>query len=216
MHWKHINGRDYLYRAYSGGRNQSLGPRNAETEATKRQFESGRAEHKTRSASLGERVKIHASYIKANRLNRFPRIGARVVRAPVDVSGRFDLDVALEDGGPIAISSTLALEDGSRIALEGTSSVEGRVDLNADVAIKLVRPERATEARAVNAIVHEARLTARVEHPNVVRMIEHGSDDTDLYIVMEFVKGGATLRPFCDPEKRLPMPRVVDIVQPAP
>lgn len=81
MHWKRISGREYLYRSYSGGKNQSLGPRSAETEAIKQRFEAGSAEHKTRTRELVEKVKIHAGYIKVNRLNRFPKAGARVIRS---------------------------------------------------------------------------------------------------------------------------------------
>ena len=81
MHWKHIGGRDYLYRGYSGGRTQSLGPRNVDTESTKERFEAGKAEHGKRKKALTEQVRRHAAYIKANRLNRFPKTGARVVRS---------------------------------------------------------------------------------------------------------------------------------------
>ncbi len=62
--------------------------------------------------------------------------------------------------------------------------------LNREVAIKLVRPERATEARAVNAIVHEARLTARVEHPNVVPVHDIGvTEDGRVFYTMKRVHG---------------------------
>ncbi len=81
MHWKHIRGRDYLYRGFTGGRNRSLGRRSAETEALKRRFERGRAAHRERRDALVDQLRIHGGYIKVNRLNRFPRSGARIIRA---------------------------------------------------------------------------------------------------------------------------------------
>jgi hypothetical protein len=81
MHWKHINGREYLYRAYTGGKNHSLGPRSAETEAIQATFEALKAEFQAREKSLKEQLQLHSAYIRANRLNRFPVAGARVLRA---------------------------------------------------------------------------------------------------------------------------------------
>lgn len=81
MHWKKIGGREYLYRAFSGGRNNSLGPRSAETENTKNSFDAGKAEHKLRISELGKQMKIQAGYVKINRLNRFTKVGASVIRS---------------------------------------------------------------------------------------------------------------------------------------
>ena len=81
MHWKHINGREYLYRAYTGGKNHSLGPRSPETEAIQQVFEAHKAEYHAREQSLKEQLQLHAAYVRANRLNRFPLAGARAIRA---------------------------------------------------------------------------------------------------------------------------------------
>ncbi len=62
--------------------------------------------------------------------------------------------------------------------------------LNRDVAIKLVRAERAGEARVVNAVIHEARLTARVEHPNIVPAHDLGvTEDGRFFYTMKRVHG---------------------------
>ncbi|WP_104203707.1 GSU2403 family nucleotidyltransferase fold protein [Billgrantia saliphila] len=81
MHWKRINGREYLYRAYTGGKNHSLGPRSPETEALLEAFNTSKAEYQTREQSLKEQLQLHAAYIRANRLNRFPLAGARAIRS---------------------------------------------------------------------------------------------------------------------------------------
>jgi len=81
MHWKTINGTQYLYRAFSHGRNTSLGRRCSSTEALMLRFKSQQQEYKERDAQLREQISIHAGYIRVNGLNRFPVTGARVIRA---------------------------------------------------------------------------------------------------------------------------------------
>ncbi|MEE9303720.1 MAG: GSU2403 family nucleotidyltransferase fold protein [Thiotrichaceae bacterium] len=81
MHWKMINQKQYLYRAYSYGKNKSLGVKNKETEEIKHQFHTNRQTYKAHESSLTQQVKLHAAYIKANQLNHFPVTAARVIRA---------------------------------------------------------------------------------------------------------------------------------------
>lgn len=81
MHWKRIAGREYLYRGYSHGKNQSLGPRSPETESIKASFDASKAAYKGREASLTQQLKTHAAYVRANGLHRFPLTAARVMRA---------------------------------------------------------------------------------------------------------------------------------------
>ncbi len=81
MHWKRISGREYLYRGYSHGKNHSLGPRSPETEAIKASFDERKTVHKNREETLKDQLKIHAAYVRANRLHRFPHTAARVIRA---------------------------------------------------------------------------------------------------------------------------------------
>ena len=81
MHWKTIHGREYLYRAYSYGKNRSLGVRSLETEQIKYKFEHRQADYKAREAEYRNQFKKYAAYIKANALNRFPLAGARVLRS---------------------------------------------------------------------------------------------------------------------------------------
>ncbi len=68
---------------------------------------------------------------------------ARVVRAPVDVAGRFVLTAGIEGEGPIDLDAALALEDGSALRIEGTSTTAGVVDVRADLEsfdLAIVRP----------------------------------------------------------------------------
>src|SRR5688572_12682732 len=57
------------------------------------------------------------------------------------------------------------------------------------VAIKVIHPHLADNERLVRAFVNEALLSARISHPNVVRVEELGEQDGMHYIVMEYVEG---------------------------
>jgi hypothetical protein len=56
------------------------------------------------------------------------------------------------------------------------------------VAIKAIRPELATAA-AVNRFLREARVLARIQHPNIVPVHRAGTADGLPYYVMEYVQG---------------------------
>lgn len=81
MHWKQINGKTYLYRGFTGGKNKCIGPRTEETETLKQKFEQQKQQIKSNIQGLQEQMRIQAGYIKANRLNRFPLAAARMIRA---------------------------------------------------------------------------------------------------------------------------------------
>src|SRR6185295_18992649 len=61
--------------------------------------------------------------------------------------------------------------------------------LAVDVALKLMSPSRTARAKNPDRVLSEARLLARVRHPNVVTV--YGADHTEDYVGlwMEFVKG---------------------------
>ena len=61
-------------------------------------------------------------------------------------------------------------------------------DLGRRVALKLVRTEADTPQYR-DRLLREAKAMARLEHPNVVRVYEVGSDRGRLFIAMEFVDG---------------------------
>lgn len=57
------------------------------------------------------------------------------------------------------------------------------------VAIKRIYPDLAGDSRHREMFVREAKLVARMTHPNVAQVFELAEDKDDLYIVMEFVDG---------------------------
>ena len=70
------------------------------------------------------------------------------------------------------------------------------------VAIKLLHPELA-EAVGAERFLHEVRVTARLNHPHILPLLDSGSADGLLYYVMPFVEG-ESLRHRLEREGRLP------------
>jgi len=65
--------------------------------------------------------------------------------------------------------------------------------LERTVAIKVIAAELSSEPEFEARFVREARLLARLDHPHIVAVIDHGRCDGSLYLVMEHVDG-RTLR----------------------
>ena len=57
------------------------------------------------------------------------------------------------------------------------------------VALKILAPERVTEARFADRFLREARALAKLNHPNIVAVHDFGQTGGYFYLVMEFVDG---------------------------
>ncbi len=57
------------------------------------------------------------------------------------------------------------------------------------VAVKVMHPQFATEAEFVTMFLDEARLAARIRHPNVVPTLDMQVSAEELFLVMEFIDG---------------------------
>jgi len=58
------------------------------------------------------------------------------------------------------------------------------------VAVKVCHPNLREDEELVRMFLDEARLAARIHHPNVVSTIDVG-DEESLYLVMEYIEGGS-------------------------
>jgi predicted Ser/Thr protein kinase len=61
--------------------------------------------------------------------------------------------------------------------------------LDKDVAVKILPATFAADPEAVQRFLREARAAARIDHPNVVPVLDAGSADGVHYIVMAYVEG---------------------------
>jgi serine/threonine protein kinase len=84
------------------------------------------------------------------------------------------------------------------------------------VAIKIAHAEQLKEeesgARFRKMFFNEARTAGLLTHPNIVRIFDAGVDGDNCYIVMEYIEGGATLKPACKPDGLLPLGRVIEVI----
>jgi len=95
----------------------------------------------------------------------------------------------------------------SRLGHGGMATVYSARDLKLDrqVAIKLLADNFAGDEEVRMRFSREARLAAKLDHPNVVQVFDVGEEDDRPYIVMEHVEGG-TLADRLDGRRRA-MPR---------
>jgi serine/threonine-protein kinase len=61
-------------------------------------------------------------------------------------------------------------------------------------AIKRLHPHLAKEGEFVDMFLDEARLAARIHHPNVVSILEVGTSEHGYYLVMEYIEGDTAAR----------------------
>jgi len=93
------------------------------------------------------------------------------------VAGRYRLGTILGRGG-------------TGVVFDATHTWTGR-----RVAVKLLRPEYARDLGLVRRFLQEAQAAARLEHPNVVSVLDMGSDaDGTVYLVLELLEGESLTR----------------------
>src|SRR5438132_10579203 len=83
------------------------------------------------------------------------------------------------------------------------------------VALKTMLPQYANVERFRSMLLDEARIASRIDHPNVVPIVDLGECDGVLYIVMEWVDGTTLQRLARAHEARgstLPVPIVLRLM----
>src|SRR5881296_2385510 len=95
----------------------------------------------------------------------------------------------------------------------GMATVYLARDLKHDrpVALKVLRPELAAVLGA-ERFLREIRLTAQLQHPHILTLIDSGEADGFLYYVMPFVEG-ETLRERLQREGQLPLDEALRITR---
>ena len=99
-----------------------------------------------------------------------------------------------------------------RIGTGGMSEVFRARDtsLDRDAALKILNRACSRDSRRLSQFEREAEITARISHPNVVKVFTAGRDQGNFYIAMELVSGGS-LEELLQKEKRLPQARVLEL-----
>ena len=131
---------------------------------------------------------------------------ARTPDAPADlpsdvdtVDGHARVRLGLGGNAPVRVGRYVILrplgEGGMGIVLEAFDSA-----LDRHVAIKLLRPTR-IGSRASQRLLREAKVMARLSHPNVVQVYDAGLADERMFLAMELVRG-TTLRAWLDAQPR--------------
>jgi hypothetical protein len=94
----------------------------------------------------------------------------------------------------------------------GMGSVFKALDcnLNRHVALKIVKRELSSQASEHDKLVQEARLTASVNHPHVVKVFSFGDDHGQFYLAMELVEKGS-LDDLMSIQKRIAEAQVLEV-----
>ncbi len=119
---------------------------------------------------------------------------------------------------PVRIIGRYALFD--EIAAGGMATVHigrllGPVGFSRTVAIKRLHPQFAKEPDFVAMFLDEARLAARIRHPNVVGTLDVVALEGELFLVMEYVQGESLarlMRTLRERGEAFPIPIAVAIV----
>ncbi|MBF8436808.1 Stk1 family PASTA domain-containing Ser/Thr kinase [Halanaerobiaceae bacterium Z-7014] len=82
--------------------------------------------------------------------------------------------------------------------------------LDRQVALKMLRPEYASDEEFIKKIRHEARAVARISHPNVVNIYDIGQTENYHYLIMENIIG-QNLKDIIEARGKLPIIEALDI-----
>ena len=100
-------------------------------------------------------------------------------RGPTKVVGRYALYGEIAAGGMATVHIGRLL---------------GPVGFARTVAVKRLHPQYAKDPEFVSMFLDEARVAARVQHPNVVATIDVVATDGELFLIMDYVRGESLSR----------------------
>ncbi len=84
---------------------------------------------------------------------------------------------------------------GERLGLGGMAEVfAAECPEHGRVALKCILPSLADDRDFADMFWDEARITSRLEHPNIVKILDYGRVDGKLFMALEFVDGPALAR----------------------
>ena len=88
--------------------------------------------------------------------------------------------------GPYLLEKRLA-KGGMAEIFRGVNS--GPHGFRKTVVVKRILPERASDPRFIEMFIREARIMVRLNHPNIVQVLDFGEVDGRYYLAMEYIRG---------------------------
>jgi len=85
------------------------------------------------------------------------------------------------------------------------------LNLQREVAIKILREDQTSDTSFQARFVHEARAAANLLHPNIVTVYDFGQDGARTFIAMEYVQG-TDLKTLMRRRGRLPIEEAIGLV----
>jgi serine/threonine protein kinase len=79
------------------------------------------------------------------------------------------------------------------------------------VALKVIRPTESPEKGYLKRFEREARALARLNHPNIVHVLEYGEHEGQPFLVMDYVEGGTLMDRMGSP---MPAAEAVELILP--
>ena len=176
MRWKTVRNTEYLFRDRDRrGNGTSLGPRSAQTEDLLAAFTAGRGAAKERLHLIKEKIEEQARLNKALRLNRVPRVVARVLRE-LDQAGLYDSFTVI---GTQALYGYEAAA-GAHFLLELLAS--GDVDLLFDTRQRMTVVSEKLDGKGLLGLLKKADKTFECVRENGYRAANAGQFMVDLVI----------------------------------
>lgn len=83
---------------------------------------------------------------------------------------------------------------------------------NKEVAIKILHPQYLEDKEVLERFYREIEMCKVLEHPCIVKVLDHGKEDDYVYMVMEYVKG-KDLKKILEERKILPISMAIEIVK---
>jgi hypothetical protein len=176
MRWKTIRDKEYLFKDRDRrGNGKSLGPRSLETEALLASFEAGRALAQERLQLVTEKLQEQAKLNKALRLNRVPRVIAKVLR---------ELDAAglREDFMVIGTQALYGYEAAAGVHFILELLASGDVDLLYDARKKLTVVSDKLDGNGLLGLLKKADRTFECIRKNGYRAANAGQFMVDLVV----------------------------------
>ncbi len=84
--------------------------------------------------------------------------------------------------------------------------------LGRTVALKILRPQYASDSTFVSRFEREARVAASVSHPNIVDVYDYGAHNDTFFIAMQYV-AGEDLKHALQAQGRFPVPEAVQVTR---